>query len=133
MAGHYDRSTMKRAGTDDRVKTDPEAYKQQFYQRGGRGRPTKGVGSMSFEQLYKGEAPRTPFEKLRFDLKLTQIEWAKEIQMTHAAVSAVDRGHVIATVPVAKRMQEEARKRGIAVTLDELYQHVITWQIEPAP
>jgi aryl carrier-like protein len=40
---------------------------------------------------------------------------------------------VIPTVSLAKRMQEEARQRGIAVTLDELYQHVVPHGLSNEP
>lgn len=127
--GQYDRNLMKLAGTETAL-VDGD-YKKQFYQPSRRGRK---AGSLTFDQIYKGELPRTPFEKLQFDLKLTKTEFAEAIQMTMAAVSAVCRGSVSATVPVAKRMQEEARKRGIAITLDELYQHVIPWALDdPLP
>ena len=124
--GQYDRNLMRRAGTETAL-VDGD-YKKQFYQPSKRGNK-RGV-VFTFDQIYKGELPRTPFEKLQFDLKMTKTEFANAIQMTVAAVSAVCRGSVCATVPVAKRMQEEARKRGIAITLDELYQHVIPWAFE---
>lgn len=124
--GQYDRNLMRRAGTETALMDGD--YKKQFYQPSKRGRRL--AYSMTFDQVYKGELPRTPFEKLQFDLKMTKTEFAKSIQMTMAAVSAICRGSVSATVPVAKRMQEEARKRGIAITLDELYQHVVPWALE---
>ena len=58
-------------------------------------------------------------------LKLRQIEWAGILDTSTCAISHLERGNTVASIPLAKRMQEEARARGIAVTLDELYQHVI--------
>lgn len=125
--GQYDRSTMKRAGTNEKVLLKDD-YKQQFYQRKKRGR--KEGNKPSFEELYENQIPRTPFEKLQFDLRMNKTEFAKMIDVTVSAISAVVSGRAITTVPVAKRMQEEAWSRGIPVTLDELYQHVIPWRTE---
>lgn len=73
------------------------------------------------------EEPRTPFEALRMLLKLRQIEWCAILDTSNCAISHLERGNTVASIPLAKRMQEEARARGIAVTLDELYQHVIPY------
>lgn len=71
--------------------------------------------------------PRTPFEALRMLVKMTQTEWSEVLGTSMSAISHLDRGNSVASIPLAKRMQEEARLRGIAVTLDELYQHVIPY------
>lgn len=71
--------------------------------------------------------PRTPFEALRMLLKITQTEWAKVLETSITAISHLERGMTAASIPLAKRMVEEARIRGIAVTLDELYQHVLPY------
>lgn len=97
-------------------------FKQQTKVIRKRGRPT---GSKM--PLKVNEEPRTPFEALRILMKLTQIEWAKVIEIAPSNLSQIERGNHVANIAVAKRMQEEARKKGIAVTLDELYQHVISY------
>lgn len=76
----------------------------------------------------KTDDPRTPFEALRMLLNLRQDEWSRILDTTQSAISHTERGGVSASVPLAKRMQEEARQRGVAVTLDELYQHVLPYR-----
>lgn len=71
--------------------------------------------------------PRTPFEALRVLLKVSRKEWCALLDCSPSLISQIERGEYIATVAMAKLMQEEARKRSVAVTLDELYQHVIPW------
>ena len=71
--------------------------------------------------------PRTPFEALRVLLKISRKEWCALLDCSPSLISQIERGEFIATVGMSKLMQEEARKRGVAVTLDELYQHVIPW------
>lgn len=68
---------------------------------------------------------RTPFEALRYELRLERKEWGERIGYSIYALSLIESGKAICTVPLAKRMIEEARRNGIAVTLDELYQHVL--------
>lgn len=41
----------------------------------------------------------------------------------------VDRGRRLPNIPLAKRMQEEALLRGVAITLDEMFQNVLSWQM----
>lgn len=84
--------------------------------------PKKGT-----KRAFIEEEPRTPFEALRMLLKLRQIEWANLLNTSNCSISHLERGNTVASIPLAKRMQEEARLRGIAVTLDELYQHVIPY------
>lgn len=79
------------------------------------------------KRAFTEDEPRTPFEALRMLLKLRQIEWAGILDTSNCAISHLERGNTVASIPLAKRMQEEARARGIAVTLDELYQHVLPW------
>ncbi len=95
-----------------------------------RGRP---VGTT--KDFVLNNDPRTPFEALRMLLRVTMTEWSEMLETSTSAISHIDRGNGIASVPLAKRMQEEARKRGVAVTLDELYQHVVPWgvDVEPPP
>lgn len=71
------------------------------------------------------ENPETPFQALRYKLGLSGNQWALILDSNQSALSHSERGKVIPSVPLAKRMIEEARVRGIAVTLDELYQHVL--------
>lgn len=104
-----------------------EAFRQQFKEIKKRGRP-KG-STMDF---VLNSEPRTPFEALRMLLKISGVAWAKILDSSQSTVSHVERGVHIASIPLAKRMQEEARKRGVAVTLDELYQHVVPWGAEQA-
>ena len=72
--------------------------------------------------------PRTPFEALRYLLKISRPQWEELLGVSQAAIGMIERGHIIASVPLAKRMIEEARVRGVAVTLDKLYQHVVMWE-----
>lgn len=74
--------------------------------------------------------PATPFAALRILLNITQREWCEVCDISLGIVCQVEKGHGVTNIAVAKRMQDEARKRGIAVTLDELYQHVIPWKDE---
>jgi DNA-binding XRE family transcriptional regulator len=101
---------------------------QQTYKTNARG--LKKGTKLSFEQATRIEEPRTPFEALRFTLKIKQCDWAEMLQVTIPSLGAVERGTVCGSVPVAKRMQEEARKMGVMVTLDELYQHVVPWKVD---
>jgi DNA-binding XRE family transcriptional regulator len=71
--------------------------------------------------------PETPFRALRYQLGFPIDKWAMSVDSTVSTLSHSERGRVIPLVPLAKRMIEEARIRGIAVTLDELYQHVLPY------
>jgi hypothetical protein len=129
--GHYDRATMKRSDTikciEKNTLIDQKGF-QETYKRSLRG--IKKGQRKDFDAVHKDEIPRTPFEALRFKLKLTQAMWAECIDSTPQMVASTDRGTTCASVPLAKRMQEEAWKRGIPVTLDELFQHVVPYRIE---
>ena len=72
--------------------------------------------------------PRTPFEALRVLLKISRKEWCQLLDCSISLISHIERGEYVASIAMAKLMQEEARKRSVAVTLDELYQHVIPWR-----
>jgi DNA-binding transcriptional regulator YiaG len=134
--GQYDRSTMNRSEKNRlyRLNVDTKALMdnggfQQTYQRKACG--MKKGDKKNFNAVHKpGDLPRTPFEALRFQLKLTQTDWAECLEVSSAMISGAERGTTCASVPLAKRMQEEAWKRGVPVTLDELFQHVIPWRIE---
>jgi DNA-binding transcriptional regulator YiaG len=129
--GHYDRSTMQRTM---RRQVDQDSLLnnsgfQQTYRIKAKGMQ-KG-DKKNFDAVHKpGDLPRTPFEALRFQLRMTQVDWAECLEVSGAMVSGMDRGTNCASVPLAKRMQEEAWKRGVPVTLDELFQHVVSWRIE---
>ena len=71
--------------------------------------------------------PRTPFEALRILMKISRKEWCSLLNCSLSLISQVERGECVATIGMAKLMQEVARQRGVAVTLDELYQHVIPY------
>ena len=73
------------------------------------------------------ENPETPFRALRYQLGFPIGKWALIVDSTVSTLSHSERGNVVPLVPLAKRMIEEARIRGIAVTLDELYQHVLPY------
>jgi DNA-binding XRE family transcriptional regulator len=68
--------------------------------------------------------PATPFHKLRQDLRVTQAEWSKICGIALTSLYKIERGENLPSLPLAKRMQEEAWRRGVAVTLDELFQNV---------
>jgi len=89
-----------------------------------RGRPT-GSGMKDRDE------PRTPFEALRYQLKLGRKEWAERLGYSLSFLGIIEAGDGICNVAIAKLMIEEARKEGIAITLDELYQHVIPAGMEP--
>lgn len=71
--------------------------------------------------------PETPFEALRHLLKLTRKEWAEKIELSPCYLAGFEAGRKVPTVVLAKRMIEEARLLGVAVTLDELYQHLASY------
>jgi len=90
-----------------------------------RGRPKGPVNPLDWT-----DDPRTPFEALRILLKINRDDWKDRLGCSKALVSLVERGEYVATIGMAKRMQEEARKMGVVVTLDELYQHVVPWKVD---
>jgi hypothetical protein len=92
-----------------------------------RGRPKGSTPNIDWT-----DDPRTPFEALRILMKISRKEWQERLGCSQSFISQLERGELVATVGMAKLMQEEARKEGINVTLDELYQHVIPWQVEPS-
>lgn len=75
---------------------------------------------------------RTPFETVRYLLELERKEWAARIGYGVPVIGKIESGQSLPNVALAKRMIEEARKEGLAVTLDELYQHVIPYGLEEA-
>lgn len=69
-------------------------------------------------------SPRTPVEALRWILGLSITEWSNKVETLPRYIHHYESGHVHTPVRLAKRMQEEARKLGVSITLDELYQNV---------
>lgn len=92
-----------------------------------RGRPNSGVYT---PYKKKTDEPRTPFDLLLRQLEMTYTSMAKECGITISAVAAICRGSASASVPLAKRIQEVALQRGFAVTLDELFQHILAYNPE---
>ena len=83
--------------------------------------------------MRKDAVPRTPIQALRMMTDLNQTEWSIICGVSLGTITHAESGKVIPTVSLAKRMQEEARQRGIAVTLDELYQHVVPHGLSNEP
>ena len=79
---------------------------------------------------WRVEEARTPFEAVRYLLELERKEWSEKIGYGVPMIGLIESGQNIPNVALAKRMIEEARKYGLAVTLDELYQHVIPFGLE---
>lgn len=98
-----------------------KAFREQVKIIKKKGRP-KGSKSVNVQST---DDPRTPFEALRVLLNIGRVEWGERLDISQGTVGSFERGDCIPNVSLAKRIQEEARKQGIAVTLDELYQHVI--------
>jgi DNA-binding XRE family transcriptional regulator len=98
----------------------PEGFEEKVYSTKRRGPPPLGMRK-------ENPPPKTPVQALRYLLQMSQHEWANLLEVNIATITHSEVGKVIPTVALAKRMQEEARQRGIAVTLDELYQHVLPW------
>ena len=83
------------------------------------------IAGRSIEKDFDEGDARTPFEALRYKLRLSRKEWGELIGCSVSTIGMMESGETISSVGLAKRMVEEARKYGVAVTLDELYQHVI--------
>ena len=69
--------------------------------------------------------PICPIQALRFKMQIKFKEWIDLIDLTHNQALMYERGRSMVPLDLGKRMQEIARQRGIAVTLDELYQNVV--------
>jgi hypothetical protein len=93
-----------------------------------RGRPP---GSKNKPKERVDDPPRTPFDALRVLLQLERKEWSDLCGASVGTVRAIELGEIIANPALAKKMQEEARKLGVAVTMDELYAHVMPWGWTP--
>lgn len=77
--------------------------------------------------------PETPFEALRYLVNMTTRDWAKACECSQTLIVDVERGRRLPNIPLAKRMQEEALRCGIAITLDEMFQNVLSWKVELPP
>ena len=71
------------------------------------------------------EEINTPFAMIRKMLKMTRKEFAEACNVHIRTAFYIDTGKQYPTPLVAKRMQEVARRQGLAVTLDEIYQNLI--------
>ena len=106
-----------------------EGFKQSIKYLKKRGRPP---GARNKPKVFD-EKPRTPFDALRVLLELERKDWADLCGASVGTVRAIELGEIVANPALAKKMQEEARKLGVAVTMDELYAHVMPWGWEPPP
>jgi DNA-binding XRE family transcriptional regulator len=97
-----------------------KAFREQIKEVKKRGRPKGAHVKYDFD-----DDPRTPFEALRVLMLIPRKEWAQSLDIHLHTLGMIERGDYVPNPSLAKAMQEEARKRGVAVTLDELYQHVI--------
>jgi DNA-binding XRE family transcriptional regulator len=88
------------------------------------------IAGNSIEKDFDEGDARTPFEALRYRLRLSRKAWGELIGCSVSTIGMMESGEYVGSVGLAKRMVEEARKLGIAVTLDELYQHVIPQGME---
>jgi len=104
-----------------------KSFRDQIKEVKKRGRPKGTHVKYDFD-----DDPRTPFEALRVLMLIPRVEWANTLDINIGTLGMIERGDKVPNPSLAKFMQEEARKRGVAVTLDELYQHVIPWGIEVA-
>jgi DNA-binding XRE family transcriptional regulator len=88
------------------------------------------IAGKSIEKDFDESDARTPFEALRYKLRLSRKDWGELIGCSVSTIGMMESGEYVGSVGLAKRMVEEARKYGVAVTLDELYQHVIPQGME---
>ena len=102
-----------------------KSFRDQIKEVKKRGRPKGTHAKYDFD-----DDPRTPFEALRVLMLIPRVDWAKTLDINLNTLGSIERGDHVPNPSLAKFMQEEARKRGVAVTLDELYQHVIPWGVE---
>src|SRR5574343_266751 len=69
--------------------------------------------------------PVCPIQALRFKMQIKFKDWIDLIDLTYNQALMYERGRSMVPLDLGKRMQEIARRRGIAITLDELYQNVV--------
>ena len=76
------------------------------------------------ESVEVGE-PKSPVDCLRRKCGLTRQQFGNLIYVRGKGLAKMLSGELIPSIHLAKVIQEEARKRGVAVTLDEIYQNVV--------
>ena len=84
---------------------------------------SKGIPVRSVDNFDR--EPITPIQALRYRMQVKFMDWIKMIDLSYNQAVMYERGGSIVPIDLGKRMQEEARKLGVAVTLDELYQNVV--------
>ncbi len=67
----------------------------------------------------------TPFAMIRKMLKMTRKELSDECRIAIRTGYRLDVGEIYPSPVMAKTLQEVARRNGLAVTLDELYQNLV--------
>lgn len=92
-----------------------------------RGRLINMDGVEKFEGKEDRESgdPKSPVDLLRRKLGLTKSQFGNLIYVRGLALLRMLDGEMIPSIHLARVIQEEARKRGLAVTLDEIYQNVV--------
>lgn len=72
--------------------------------------------------------PKTSVAKLRYQLKMTQIEFAKAIGFNAATqISVYESGKIAPSIKTAMKIVEMAKKKGVEITLEQFYQG--KWQV----
>lgn len=72
---------------------------------------------------------KTSVAKLRYQLKMTQLEFAKGIGINSLqSISVYESGKITPSMKTAMRMIEFAKTRGIVITLDQFYRG--DWEID---
>lgn len=104
-----------------------EEYQQEVRAIRRKGRPKGSKNAIPTDVYDTNLKPRTPFEALRIILKLSRTDWAEKLDISKASIAIIERGAGMVNISILKRMQEEARKLGVSVTLDELVMHVVPW------
>lgn len=70
--------------------------------------------------------PKTPFQALRQLLSISITDWNSILCYKNLArLIGIESGKIVCPVQLAKLMMIEAERRGVIVTLDDLYQNVI--------
>lgn len=94
------------------------------------GRRSKNLVDSGWKDNEKvGKSGRTPIDLLRIKMGLKKSELGELLGLSNRTIGILCAGDKLLSVPMAKLLQEEARKRDIAVTLDELYQNVECYRI----
>ena len=67
--------------------------------------------------------PKTSVAKLRYQLKMTQREFAKAIGFNATTqISVYESGKIAPSIKTAMKIVEMAKKRGVEITLEQFYQ-----------